>query len=172
MRAALRRLAALAVALGLAGAVALAPAPAEAATPAVYVEVVVASTWSAPTRDAVNWVDYYTGSNMVLGSCRAGYKCIIVRERLVSSSWAAVTYSAQGWFSSSDRVWIYLNPQRRGYADWMQRRIIAHEVAHANGVTWHALYCNSIMWRSLYCSNGSLPPWRFTDPMRTRLRAN
>ena len=42
--------------------------------PTTYVDIAVASTWLTPAYGAVNWVDYYTRSNMVVGHCRTGYK--------------------------------------------------------------------------------------------------
>jgi hypothetical protein len=168
----LRRLVVFALALSSVGAVVTQPL-AQAAARVVYVDVSVASTWTAPIRDAVSWVDYFAGSDMVLGACRSGAKCIIIRERLIYSSWAEYSTWQHTYYVATDRAHIWLNPQRRSYPDWLQRRIVAHGLGHANGITWHNIHwCSGIMNGYLSCGGGLYPPWRFTSPQRDRLRIN
>lgn len=144
------------------------PSPAQAATRVVYVDSYTSRTW--PVSASVNWVDYYTGSDMQWGRCRSGYKCIRIREKTIRSSWAAVTYGDVTCRTCT--VTIYLNPQRRWYGYYTKRSIIDHELGHANGVTWHSTSCISVMYYRVFCYNGSLPPRRFTAPQRDRLRVN
>lgn len=139
--------------------------PADAATRVVWVNWYGSSTW--PVSNSVNWVDYYTGSDMRFGYCHAGYKCITIRERTINSSWSAVTYG----FGTS-RVTIYLNPQRRWYGYYTKRRIIDHELGHANGIYSESYACSNRMYWRVYCSNGKLPPRAFTYGQRLILTRN
>lgn len=107
MRAALRRLlivATVALALLAAGLVADLR-PAHAATSVVFLDVSVAHPWSIEASRTM--VDQYTGSSMVYAPCRPGYRCVVIRERTVYSSWAAVTYWDTPTYGSAI---IYLNP--------------------------------------------------------------
>lgn len=159
------------VALALAMAVTTA-APAQAATSRIVMVQVsgVPSSW--PVTSALDWVDQYTGSDMRYGACVTGRKCIVIRYATIRSAWAAVTYGALSYYSSGNRVTIYLNPQRNGYSWTAKRRIIIHELGHANGLTYHSAYCSNIMWPGVKCNNGTYPPLRFTDWAKARLRAN
>ena len=134
-----------------AGAAVLVPAsPAAAASP-VFVEVYANQAYW-PVKTGLSVVDTYTSSYLVYGRCRSGYGCIKVYERLINSSYAAITYN---WSWGSQ---IYLNPQRRGYAWNLKARIVTHEGAHARGVYWHNPYCTTVMYGRVTCPNGSWPP--------------
>lgn len=140
-------------------------ASAAAATPIVWVDSQVSSTW--PVSYSVGVVDAQTYTDMQFGPCRTGVKCIIIREKTIYSAWAAVTYGV-----GTSRVTIYLNPQRRWYSWYAKRSIVTHELGHANGITWHNPYCTSIMYGRVFCPNGSLPPYRWTATELTALRRN
>jgi len=138
-------------------------------TQIVYVDVVASSAW--PTTYPVGWIDQYTGSDMRIHSCVYGRKCIKIREKLINSSWGALTYGATGTYSRFNVVTIYLNPQRRNWSWTLKAKMIAHELGHANGITWHSSYCSQgIMYYRIPCTYG--PPWRFTYAQRIRLRSN
>lgn len=162
------------IAAVMAGAATLAvPSNAEAAARPVYVDISgVPSSWA--THSAVDWVDQYTGTNMVYGKCHSGYKCIRLRYKTIKSSWAAVTqWGAGGSITcKSCTLTIYLNPQRNGYSSTVKRRIIEHELGHANGIGYESKVCTNVMYGRMFCSNGKLPSHRFTDPQKSILRKN
>lgn len=136
-------------------------APAQAAT-VVYVEN-HASTYYWPVGTAEAFVDQYTGSVIVFGACRSGYRCVKIYERTVRSSWAAVTYN---WSWGSQ---IYLNPQRRWYSWYAKRSIVTHEMGHAFGLLGHNPYCATVMYGGVFCPNGKLPPYYFSPWERSVL---
>jgi hypothetical protein len=148
--------------------------PVAAASRVVYVDVRMTATqkqnWGVVS--AVDFVDRYTGSNMSFHACRSGYKCIIIQKKFERKEWAAVTHGASETFSASTRTYINLNPQRDYYSWSANRSIVAHEVAHANGVFKHSSTCNNIMYGGVFCPNGSLPPLSFTLSQKNRLKAN
>jgi hypothetical protein len=126
--------------------------PAEAsAVRYVYVEDHTGSAW--PVTRVEPWVDQFTGSTMIYGRCRAGYKCIRVYERVVRNEWAAVTRNA-----TTATVTIYVNPQRNWYPYGWRFAILAHELVHANGFYWHTSYC-SLMYYAVKCPNGTVSTW-------------
>lgn len=156
----------LALAVGL---TALLPAlPAQAATQRkVYVQV---SDWTYrhfPVTTAVNYVDYYSGVDLVLGKCRSGYKCIrIYGATLPNASWVAVTYL---WPSGNATIKM---SGRISYASYRQRRAtLVHELAHAVGVYAHNRSCASVMYWNTHCPNGSLSGQYFDYRDKTILRS-
>jgi hypothetical protein len=128
--------------------VALTPELAQASPRLVYVDIHVNATW--PVGRAVNYIDQYTGSDMRFGKCRANYKCIVVREKYVKSSWVSVTYLRNG------NAYIYLNPYRRNYSWQTKYATVAHEIAHANGILQHNSNCRYLMYAYTYCPDGSV----------------
>jgi len=138
---------------------------AEAATRIVWVNSVTSSTW--PVSYSVDVTDRQTGSDMRMGACRTGYKCIIIREKVIRNEWAAVTYGF-----GTNRVTIYLNPQRRWYSWYAKRGIVTHELGHANGIYYHSPYCTDLMYARVFCPNGSVPPYRWKSSDVRILQAN
>lgn len=135
----------------------------------VYVDIAVSTAW--PTSYAVSWVDQFTGSDMRIHTCVYGRKCIRIREKLVNSSWGAVTYGAISSYSRFNVVKIYLNPNERNWPWSWKAKMISHELGHANGITWHSNTClDGIMYYRIPCTYG--PPWHFTDNQRQRLHVN
>lgn len=134
----------------------------------VYVETYgVPSSWQV--TQAMNWVDGYTKTDMVRARCVSGYKCIKIRYVTVRSEWAAVTYG--NVTCSSCTITIKLNPQRSRYSSAVKRTIVEHEIAHANGITWHNNgRCDNRMYWQVFCSNGKVPPRAFTAKDKARLR--
>jgi hypothetical protein len=132
--------------LAVAAAVLVPAGSAQAATRYVYVED--HTGWAWPVTKAEPWVDQFTGSVMIYGRCRSGYKCIRVYERTIRSDWAAVTRNA-----TTMAPVIYVNPQRNWYPYSWRFHILAHELAHANGFLWHTSYC-SLMYYAMRCPDG------------------
>jgi len=138
---------------------------ANAVTRYVYVEDHTGSKW--PVTVAEPWVDYYTGSVMVYGKCRSGYKCIRVYEKTIRSDWAAVTRSTTTGFV------IYINPQRAWWSYTRRLNLIKHELVHAMGYYTHWAYCNDLMYWHTNCPNGSLLLTSYIhSPIRDVLRRN
>jgi hypothetical protein len=141
------------------------PAPAQAAAKrqVVWVDVKVNQAW--PVSRAVAFVDKYTGSVMRFGKCRAGARCIVIREDWhLPSLWAGVTYPG------SPRATIKLNPTRRKIS-WAQRYdTIVHELGHASGVYTHNSSCSSVMYFAVTCPNGHVPSVAFSKGEKATLR--
>lgn len=143
--------------------------PTASSTTTVYVEDHTGSAW--PVNCAQNYVDRYTHSNIVYGTCRSGHECARVYEKTISSNYAAYTCPA-GWnclgkVTSYTR--IYVNPQRNGKSYGYRLRVITHELGHWRGIIKHNPYCTSLMYYRVTCSNGSLTPFSFTSGERSIL---
>lgn len=122
-----------------------------------YVDYSAASTWYQPLQNARRFLEPYTHrSYTVTGGCRAGYKCVVIRECWGMNDSHAAETTFTSWFSTyydgRSRVRICLNPTRRGYSDTLQTRILAHELAHAHGVWWHSSYCGNVVSPSVSCT--------------------
>lgn len=138
----------------------------------VYVEDHTSSYW--PVNSSQNFVDQYTGSDIVYGTCQTSYKCVRVYEKYYSKSYSGWTCLPNEWCKltndTKSYTRIYLNAYRRSYSYNARRNITTHELGHAFGITYHSAYCTNVMYGSVFCSNGSLPSYRFTDPQKTILR--
>lgn len=123
------------------------PQPATAAvavTEIVYVDPSGADPhWYWQIRDALATVDPYTGSQMVVGKCISGYRCIHIKEAV--SQWAAFTDFPNPWFAR-----IYLNPSSLNQPYWWEKRLVRHELGHAHGLG-HAPNCDSVMNTNITC---------------------
>jgi hypothetical protein len=130
----------------------------------VYVEEHVGSRFDSALRGSVSFVDRYTGSDMRMGKCRTGYRCIRVVESSATHGYAAWT----SWTRARKISEIRLSPTlaRKGW--YTRRSIIDHELGHANGVG-HNAKCTSRMWPHYRCRNGLLPPRTFTKVERAKL---
>lgn len=160
---------AIVVAVLMAAGILSVPSPGHAAARPVYVQTYsVPSSW--PVTSSVDWVDRYTGTNMIRGTCRSGYKCIKIRYKTINNSWSAITYGDVTCRSCT--ITIYLNPKRSHYHYYTKRSIIDHELGHANGITWHNTRCTSRMYHRVFCPNGSRPPRVFTASEKARLRVH
>lgn len=130
----------------------------------VYVEEHVGSRFDSALRSSVKFVDRYTGSDMRLGKCRKGYRCI----RIVASN---ATHGHGAWTSWSrarktSEIRLSSSLSQKG---WHTRRsIIDHELGHANGAE-HNSKCTSLMWPHYTCRNGRIPPRTFTKAEREKL---
>jgi hypothetical protein len=140
--------------------------PANAANSStIWVDVRVSSVW--PVTRAVSLVDSYTGTTMRYGSCRAGARCLVIREdRGLPWQWAAATYPG------SPVTRIKLNPSRRGSPYAQRLHTLLHELGHARGLYAHNSRCTSVMYYSMRCPNGNLAPNTFTSSERRTLRRN
>lgn len=143
--------------------------PAHATATPVYVEDHTGSAW--PVYSAQDYVDRHTGTNIVYGTCRTGYKCVRVYEKTISSSYAGYTCLAGTWCLGRTTAYtrIYLNPQRNSRPYGERIRIATHELGHAFGIGYHSAYCTNVMYGHVRCPDGSLPTYRFTDPQKTIL---
>jgi hypothetical protein len=170
----MKRLAVLAV---LVLAAALTPAAAVASVSVTYVEDHTSSAW--PVASAYAWVDQYTGSDWVYGSCRAGHRCHKVYQRYFtgtggfSTSWAAITYRyANSYYGSGYSLTItWLNQYRAGQPYSWRWRYVAHELVHAGGYWTHWPYCNDLMYYRIPCWGTTLPPIYLHSAVRTALAA-
>lgn len=130
----------------------------------VYVEEHVGRRFDSALRSSIPFVDRYTGSDMRLGKCRRGYRCIRVVESNATRGHGAWT----SWTRARATTEIRLSSSlaRKG---WHTRRlIIDHELGHANGAA-HNATCSSLMWPRYTCRSGRLPPRVFTTIERAKL---
>ncbi len=113
----------------------------------VYVDSQISRVYS-PVQ-AMNYVDYYSGVNLVWGKCRSGYGCVTIREgRLSNPYWVGVTN-----FRGNGRWEIKLAYRSRNMT-WRQRHnLLIHELGHANGIYRHNPSCRSAMYFSTGCAS-------------------
>jgi hypothetical protein len=130
----------------------------------VYVEEHVGARFDSALRSSITFVDRYTGSDMRLGRCRTGYRCIRVVESNATRGHGGWTTSTAGRATSEIRLSATLARK-----NWNTRRsIIDHELGHANGAR-HNPKCTSRMWPDYRCRNGRLPARTFTRAERAVL---
>jgi hypothetical protein len=133
-------------------------------TSVVYVEEHVGSRFDSALRSSISFVDRYTTSDMRLGKCRTGYRCVRVVENNATRGYGGWTSWTAGRRTSEIRLSAVLARK-----SWHTRRsIIDHELGHANGAR-HNEKCTSRMWPDYRCPNGSLPARRFTKAERLAL---
>lgn len=138
-----------------------APVPAEraavsAALPVVWVEVSpsVWQYWYWATRDSVSYLDSLTArSVMRYGPCRAGARCIKIRELYIRSDWVGVTT----FYGST--AYIYLNPRQHFQPRYWKTWVVTHELGHAFYLN-HYPYCTSVMYYRLGCGGTFRPAER------------
>jgi len=130
----------------------------------VYVEEHVGARFDSALRGSVAFVDRYTGSDMRLGKCRKGYRCIRVIQSNATRGHGAWT----SWTRARKVSVIRLSSTLAGKGWHTRRSIIDHELGHANGVG-HNAKCTSRMWPHYRCRNGILPPRTFTKAERAKL---
>ncbi|WP_157751365.1 hypothetical protein [Actinoplanes derwentensis] len=133
-------------------------------TPVVYVEEHVGARFDSALRSSISFVDRYTGSDMRLGRCRTGYRCIRVVESNATQGYGAWTSWTFGRKTSKIRLSGALS--RKGW--YTRRSIIDHELGHANGAP-HNSRCTSRMWPDDRCRNNRLPARTFTKAERVKL---
>ncbi len=130
----------------------------------VYVEDRVGARFDSALRSAIPFVDRYTGSDMRLGKCRKGYRCIRVVESNATHGHGAWTSWTRARRTSEIR--LSSSVARKG---WYTRRfVIEHELGHANGAG-HNPRCTSRMWHRYTCADGRIPPRNFTADERAKL---
>ncbi|HWS35851.1 MAG TPA: hypothetical protein VN408_24310 [Actinoplanes sp.] len=133
-------------------------------TAVVYVEEHVGARFDSALRSSIAFVDRYTGSDMRLGRCRAGYRCIRVVESNATRGHGGWTAWTAGRKTSEIRLSATLARKR-----WHTRRsIIDHELGHANGAG-HNARCTSRMWHDYRCRDNRLPARTFTKSERLAL---
>lgn len=138
------------------------PAPAEAASVPVFVDI-RANGQTSNVKAGAKFVDKYTKTRFVYGSCRYEYRCIRVRidgSRQNGTAWTT-------WKGSARKtVTITVNPAR---GDSYMKRLFAHEVGHAMFLS-HSRHDTNLMWAPIIKRNGKLVPMRFTTAQKTTLR--
>ncbi|BEL04162.1 hypothetical protein Q0Z83_023530 [Actinoplanes sichuanensis] len=140
------------------------PAPRLLGTSVVYVEEHVGSRFDSALRSSIAFVDRYTTSDMRLGRCRTGYRCIRIVESNATRGHGAWTSWTDGRRTSEIRLSATLARK-----SWHTRRsILDHELGHANGAR-HNTKCTSRMWPDYRCGNGRLPARTFTKVERQAL---
>ncbi|SFF98093.1 hypothetical protein SAMN05421541_1385 [Actinoplanes philippinensis] len=133
-------------------------------TSIVYVEEHVGERFDSALRSSIAFVDRYTGSDMRLGRCRTGYRCIRVVQSNATNGHGAWTSWTYGRKNSEIRLSATLARK-----NWYTRRsIIDHELGHANGAR-HNSRCTSRMWPDYRCRNKRLPARTFTTAERSAL---
>jgi len=146
------------------------PRPAEAASTSllaqpVYVEV-YANTYYWPVKAGLSVVDKHTGTYLVYGACRAGYRCIRVSERSgclwLQEKWRCDWIGATYLWSWGAQLYLNSSHRKDGYT----KKVIAtaHEGGHTAGLIAHTSTCSDVMqWRLPCWYGGPLPPVRFNS---------
>lgn len=130
----------------------------------VYVEDHTGLAW--PVSSAYAWVDQYTGSDWVYGTCRQYHVCIRVKQCWfggstcpnASTSWAAYTVRVTSSYYGGLLVTVRVNTARNGNPYSWRWRYVAHELVHAGGYWQHWPYCTDLMYYRVPCWGTTLPP--------------
>ncbi len=88
------------------------------------------TTW--PVWQAVSFVDGYTRSKMVNGTCRINYRCIRIYESHLSvKTWAG--FATPRWWWPTEGPWIgqvEVSYEKRNMPYETKYRILVHEIGH------------------------------------------
>lgn len=144
----------------------------QAAPRYTYIEDHTGSAW--PVKDVRAFIDQYTSSGLIYGNCRAGAACIKVYEKEINTNWTAYTFfdaHPNDW-NATDVAIINVNPRYAKTSYAVRRNTVAHEIAHAQGVTWHSTVCSNLMWPSSFCPTGKVKPYVFTPAAKLALSKN
>lgn len=137
------------------------------------------SSW--PVSSAVNDVDYWMGSDMVMVS-----KCTLVNDCLEIKK-GAVNGSPRGRFNGCKYIYKSLsdkNPRRhctitidtrdansnKKFNAATKRWLLRHEIGHFAGLK-HQSKCVSNMFDLVHCSNGKLAPNKWTTSEKKTMRS-
>lgn len=147
------------------------PEPAQAAQPYVIVQEGMTLTWDSALRTAIADLNRHTGrTNMKIGQCDSGHRCIIVRFGTPSTAGRVGECGP----SCGPTRHISTITIRKTWPGWnragAQKRLLIHELAHAHDVDAHNRSCTSVMYRNVYCKPGKLNPYRLT-PAELRILA-
>lgn len=137
----------------------------------VMIQESVGGEWDTALRQAVRFVDGYTGTRMVIGSCRSYAKrCITIRYGTPSKK-AWVGQCGPGCGPSRDVSRIVIRKSWKGSGPVAaKKRLLAHEIAHAFGVDHNPKF-TSVMYGWVY-RNWKLSPWKFTTAEKRQLWRN
>lgn len=160
----------LAVATSLVGVTVASPASAGVKWNGTVVEVInkLPSDW--PVKDAVNWLDQYTGSDIrIVKKCHdSAIRCITIKNGRLKGSKANVTGYSQGSTITID-VWKTRNvkPFKGKFGYHTKKYLLVHELAHQRYMQ-HVTSCNNVMNPHARC-NGHVPPLKFTATQKKKL---
>lgn len=161
------------LALASALAVLLAPAPAEARVTidknTVMIQESLGGQWDTALRQSIKYVDGYTRTRMVIGSCRSyALRCITVGYGTPSSrSWVGQCGPACGPSQKVSRIVVRKTWAGSGPVA-AKKRLLTHELAHAFRVGHNPRF-TSVMYGWVY-RNWVLSPYTFTAAEKRTLR--
>lgn len=122
------------------------------------VEVVNHLPRSWPVSNAVNWVDKYTASDMLIVKRCTGHgrRCITIKPGYVAGG-------PFGWSSNGKTITIDIKDaaRTRAYGYYTRLYLLDHELGHMFGLH-HSTSCSSRMYKYARCRWGGVPPRSFT----------
>lgn len=160
------------LALASALAVLLAPAPAEAKVTidknTVMIQESLGGEWDTALRQSISFLDRYTKTRMVIGSCRAyAARCVTVRYGSPAKrSWVGQCGPSCGPSRAVSGIVIRKTWQGSGPVA-AKKRLLTHELGHAFGLG-HNTRFSSVMYGWVY-RNWVPCPYSFTAAERRLL---
>lgn len=135
----------------------------------IMIQESVGGEWDTALRQAIRFVDPYTKTRMVVGSCRSYAKrCITVRYGTPSKkAWVGQCGPSCGTSRSVSTIVIRKSWKGSGPVA-AKKRLMAHELAHAHGVHHNSRF-TSVMYGWVY-RNWVLSPWKFTAAEKRTLK--
>lgn len=135
----------------------------------VVIQESVGGEWDTALRQAVRFVDQYTGTRMVIGKCKTYAKrCITVAYgKPVNKNWVGQCGPDCGPSRPVSRIIVRKTWKGSGPIA-AKKRLLAHEIAHAFRVDHNPKF-TSVMYGWVY-RNWKLSPWKFTAAEKRQLR--
>lgn len=135
----------------------------------VVIQEAVGGEWDTALRQAVTFVDQYTGTRMVIGKCKTYAKrCITIRYGTPSKkTWVGQCGPSCGPSRAVSTIVVRKSWPGSGPVA-AKKRLLAHEIAHAFRVGHNPKF-TSVMYGWVY-RNWKMSPWKFTPAEKRQLR--
>lgn len=118
---------------------------------------------SYPVQKAMNYVDQYTGSHFVLGTCIEGTQCI---KTSMSSKLGKGINAYTYWYTPLDNpnnppTTLQMATSTKKLSSAQKMIVLVHELGHARNLQ-HNPKCTSVMYGYLHCGGKKIEPLVFS----------